>query len=447
MTTARAVTLGAIVVVAALVAVLLLGGGGGHQYKLIFQTAGQLVKDNDVQVGGRRVGSVTDIQLTPNNQAQITIVVDKPYAPLHEGTTAVIRATSLSGVANRYISLTPGPNNAPKLPDGAVLTADKTTTIVDLDQLFNTLDAPTRAGLAKTIQGFATWYQGKGLQANAAGRYFPPSLQVTTSLLEKLNADQRALNTLVQDTSGVVTTLARRAPTLTDLVSNADTTFGAIASENASLAQALSLLPQTLRRGSTTFVDLRLALDDVDKLVAVSKPANKNLAPFLATLRPLLVQSTPTIAKLSQLVSQPGPSNDLTNLLTTAPALAKSASTSFPASVKALNQSTPIFDFIRPYTPDLVGWLRDFGQGASNYDANGHFARIAPVFNAFKYDSTSNELIPVPPALRTPGLQNGSSIVPRCPGAAIQPPADGSAPWQDTSGKLDCNASIYPPGP
>ena len=39
--------------------------------------------------------------------------------------------------------------------------------------------------------------------------------------------------------------------------------------------------------------------------------------------------------------------------------------------------------FIRPYAPDLVGWFRDFGQSTANYDANGHFARIQPIFNAF----------------------------------------------------------------
>ena len=35
-----------------------------------------------------------------------TITVDEP---LHEGTTAIVRATSLSGIANRYVSLAPGP--------------------------------------------------------------------------------------------------------------------------------------------------------------------------------------------------------------------------------------------------------------------------------------------------------------------------------------------------
>ena len=84
------------------------------------------------------------------------------YAPLHEGTTALIRATSLSGIANRYIALTPGPNSNPKLSDGATLGTDKTTSIVDLDQLFNTLDPKTRTSLQQFIQGSAQWYDNRG---------------------------------------------------------------------------------------------------------------------------------------------------------------------------------------------------------------------------------------------------------------------------------------------
>jgi phospholipid/cholesterol/gamma-HCH transport system substrate-binding protein len=36
-----------------LIAFLLLRDGGGHTYRLVVQTAGQLVKGDDVQVGGR----------------------------------------------------------------------------------------------------------------------------------------------------------------------------------------------------------------------------------------------------------------------------------------------------------------------------------------------------------------------------------------------------------
>ena len=82
MTIARGAALGALALAIVIVAVIFLSSGGGTQYKLRFQTAGQLVKDDDVQIGGRRIGSVRKISLTDDNQAEITIEVDKPFAPL-----------------------------------------------------------------------------------------------------------------------------------------------------------------------------------------------------------------------------------------------------------------------------------------------------------------------------------------------------------------------------
>ena len=92
---ARVLAGAGLVVVVAVVAYLLLSGGGTHSYELQFENAGQLVKGDDVQVGGRRVGSVDKIDLNDRNQAQIKISVQDGFAPLHEGTTAVVRANSL----------------------------------------------------------------------------------------------------------------------------------------------------------------------------------------------------------------------------------------------------------------------------------------------------------------------------------------------------------------
>src|SRR4051812_3748456 len=123
MTLARGIALAALVLAIGLAGYLLLfRGGGGHEYTLVFQTAGQLVKDDDVQVGGRRIGSVRSIELTDHNLAAVRIKVEEPYAPLHAGTRAVIRLTSLSGIANRYVALTLGPDNGEQLSDGATLT-------------------------------------------------------------------------------------------------------------------------------------------------------------------------------------------------------------------------------------------------------------------------------------------------------------------------------------
>ncbi len=69
---------------------------------------------------------------------------------------------SLSSVANRYIALTPGPNNNPTYPAGATLPASATGEVTDLDQLFNTLNPKTRKGLQDFIQGSAEQYVGQG---------------------------------------------------------------------------------------------------------------------------------------------------------------------------------------------------------------------------------------------------------------------------------------------
>jgi phospholipid/cholesterol/gamma-HCH transport system substrate-binding protein len=446
-TAGRVVGVGLLALGAVLIAWVLLGGNGETEYKLRFQTAGQLVNDNDVQIGGRRIGLVKNIELTSDNQAEITIAVQEPYAPLHEGTTAQIRMTSLSGVANRYVQLSPGPDSNPELDEGATLSTDRTTTVVDIDQFFNIFTPKAGKGLQDVIQGFGAWYEGKGVQGNEVAKYFAPALESTRRLAEKLNADEPALEGLVKNTSKVVEALGSEAPTLTEAVSNSNTALGAIAQENAALAEALDYLPQTLRRGSTTFVNLRATLDDLTELVDVSKASTKDLAPFLAELRPLLVEAKPTIAQLDKLIRQPGANNDLTDLLNDAPSLASEANTSFPAADKALREATPIFGFWRPYSPELVGWLRSFGQTFANYDANGRYARVAPAFNAFNYDQGSGTLKALTPAQRQLGTQAGPSIVPRCPGGTTQRPADGSAPWRDTSGTLDCDPSIVPPGP
>ena len=448
-TLARAIALGAIVAAVIVVAVVLLSSGSQTTYKVRFQNAGQLVKGDEVQVGGRRVGSVGEIKLTNTNEAEITITM-KEFAPLHEGTTAIIRATSLSGIANRYIALTLGTNSAPKLKNGATVGAERTTTPVDLDQLFNTLDPKTRKGLQEVIQGSAEQYVGKGAQANQSAKYFNPFISTTDELVRQVNSDNQALTDFIVDSSKLVTDVASRRDDLSSLVSNANATAGAIANENTALATDLDLLPTTLRRGNTTFVNLRATLDDLDVLVNTSKPVAPRLAPFFRQLRPLVAAAVPTIADLRKLVRQSGPNNDATDLLRKAPALQRIATPTFRNAITTLKKSQPVIEFIRPYTPELVGWFRDFGQGAANYDANGHFGRVAPQFNAFQYSDTPVPLLtPQDPSQRlTSGIPNYFFPAPRrCPGAASQPPVDGSAPFRDSSGTLDCDPTQLLPGP
>jgi phospholipid/cholesterol/gamma-HCH transport system substrate-binding protein len=447
-TVARGAVLIAVGLIAILAVYLLVLGGGGHEYTLIFQNAGQLVKGDNVDVGGQPVGSVKSIVLTSDNRAAVKISVNEPYAPLHEGTRAVIRLTSLSGIANRYVSITPGPNSNPRLGDEATIPQSQTTTPVDIDQLFNTLTPKARRDLTGVIKGFATSLHGKGPQSAQATRYFNPLLSSARGLVDQATADEGALTDFIVSSSRTVTAIADRRDDLSALVGNANTTTGAIASENRALSQALALLPTTLKRGNSTFVNLRSTLDDLDPLVAASKPATKNLAPFLRELRPLVHDAKPTIADLSTLVRRPGPDNDLVEATRKFPGLQRVAGPAFKNGTGALKKSQPVLEFIRPYIPELVGWFRDFGVGAANYDANGHYARIQPIFNAFQFMDLPGDpaqLVPLPDNERLAGLQ--TQQMRRCPGSASQPAVDHSAPYRDKGGNLDCDPSEVPPGP
>jgi phospholipid/cholesterol/gamma-HCH transport system substrate-binding protein len=437
----RLLALGALVAVALLVTVLLLGGGDGHKYKLMFQTGGQLVKGNQVLIGGSPAGSVDEIKLTDDNQAEVSVSLDEA---LHEGTTAVIRATSLSGVANHYISVTPGPNNAPVLADDAVLTGADTTTPVDLDQLFDTFNGPARKSLRKLIQGFSDIYVGKGKEANSTYKYFAPSLNATDRLLRELDRDEGIFTNFIVNSSRVFTAVSERSDDLSGLISNSNRALGAIASQNRSFDRTLEVLPGTLRQANTTFVNLRAALDDLDPLVNTSKVATRDLDPFLRKTQPVLHRAVPVFTDLRKIVHLPGANNDLADTVKALPKLEPRASIAFPAAVKASDASTPFISFARPYAPDLLGAFTALGQVTAYYDANGHYARVQPA-NANLFENVAGTLEPIPPSEQFDDLN--FSIYTRCPGGSTQPIA-GSNPFDD-NGNLGgkCDPGDVPPGP
>jgi len=334
------------------------------------------------------------------------------------------------------------------MDEGATIPADKTTSPVDLDQLFATLDAPTRKGLQELIQGLATQYQGREAQANEAAKYFNPAIATTRRLVNELVYDQTALKALLRNGAKVGAALAARDTTLTDLVTNANRTAAAIGDEREAFVRDLELLPVTFRRANSTFVNLRATLDDLDKLVEESKPVAPKLAPFFRELRPLVRDARPTIHDLRLLIRRSGKDNDLLELLRKTPTLEAAATPAFANTRAALRRSIPVLGFIRPYTADFTGWFRDFGQGAGNYDANGHYARIQPIFNSFTFtDSPAGGVLTPRPPRSNPFENLTTGNYKRCPGAASQPNADGSAPWRDSDGTLDCDPSLVLPGP
>jgi len=411
-----------------------------YRYRFVFDNAGQLVKGDIVRVGGTEAGQVTGIELTNDGRADVTVTVLEAFAPLHEGTTATIRAASLSGIANRYVSLQPGPNSNDRIEDGGRIGADETSAPVDIDAVFNSLDAKTRAGLRNLIRGYGDWYDTRGTEAGESTKYFAPFLTSGSELAQELTLDQAVLSRFLKDGAATVSAIAERRDDLAGLVVNTNQAMSAIGDESVALQRALELLPGTMRKANTTFVNLRGTLDDLELLVQESKPATRRLAPFFRELRPLVADLRPTIGDLRDLIRLPGAGNDLTELTAAQPRLARLTADVFPRGIRALDRAQPVVSYARQYTPDLAGWITKFGQVAAYYDANGHYARVMPVFSPARRNA-DNTLTALPPQQRTEGCRRG--VFRYCPGGAVQPPPDGSAP----AAAEGCDPSDTPPGP
>jgi phospholipid/cholesterol/gamma-HCH transport system substrate-binding protein len=444
----RIAAVAAVVAAIVVVAILLFSGGGGYTVKAEFLNAAQLVEGNLVQIGGTKAGSVKKIEISKDGQAVITLEIDDTYAPLKEGTKATIRQASQSGISNRYVDLTlPGgdTDELDEIEEGSTITIDKTTTAVELDQLFDVFDPPTRTALKAFFRGQRDLFKGKEAEQRLAYRYLNPALSTSSKLFNELNRDTPLLENFLVDSARLVSAVADRRDDLAAFVGNANATFRALGNERDALAESIARFPDFMRQANTTFVNLRLALDDVDPLVDASKPVARKLQPFLNELRPLARDARPTIRDLNDIVLKPGENNDLYNLVRTFPALADAALETrrrrvnagggprsvgevrgaFPETVDALEGSTPIIAFGRPYTPDLFGWFDDFST-TGGQDAFGGWSRTQVVFNAFDATSSVPQLIPLDQRAETLDNTARTGQHRRCPGASEVRASDGS---------------------
>jgi phospholipid/cholesterol/gamma-HCH transport system substrate-binding protein len=437
----RLLAAAAVLAAAVVVAVLLFTGSGGYQVTAEFVNAGQLVKGGEVRVAGAPVGTVKSIDVSPNGLAEVKFSVNDDFAPLRVGTRAIVRPSSLSGIANRYVDLQLGPASGDDIPDGGHLDTDHTETAVELDEVFSIFDKDTRSSLQDVIRGQATTFRGRGRQLRRGIHYLNPALSTGARLFGVLTRDNRLLTRFLVDSGTLVNTLAARRDDLTGVVRNLNTTFGALGGQQAALAESVERLPPFLRRANTTFVNLRAALDDVDPLVDAAKPVAKRLGPFLHEARPFAADAAPTVRDLSRTISSPGETNDLIELIDSFPPLSRvalddqnvngaSRPGAFPQTTTALTAATPTIAFARPYTPDFVGWLDDFSTTGA-YDALGGFSRAWINLSELLY-----------------GAGPKTKQYRRCPGANEMPAPDGSnVPSASEAAALDCDPSQRSVGP
>jgi phospholipid/cholesterol/gamma-HCH transport system substrate-binding protein len=433
-------------IAAAVVVVVLLDGGPTYRVTAEFEDASQLVRGNEVRVGGAVVGSVHAIRVGRTGTAELELQIDEDaLRPLRAGTRAVLRNPSLSSVAGRMVVLEPGPDDAPPIPSGGRIAAVDTRSAVDIDQVVNTFDAQGRLALRSALRGGAVASHGIEAPMRRLLRRLSPALRQADLTLGELSRDEPALRRLIASTAAVSATFAGARDDLGGGLRSAAATLRTVADERAALNRSLRSSPATVRSTTTTMRRVRGLVRDVRPLLRETRPVAPRLAgtlrvvgPVASDLRPLLRDVRATLPPL-------------TTALRRTPRLADRAAPAVDGLTGALDGLRPVVSALRAYTPDVVAGLATGfgGRAAGYYDANGHYARIGVGLNA---QSLPGLLRPLGAGvdLLAPVLGGGfaatqTGVTARCPGAASQTAADGSNPWPAGAG-VACTPTVPPGG-
>jgi phospholipid/cholesterol/gamma-HCH transport system substrate-binding protein len=407
--------------------VVLVGGRSSYELNIHLVNASQLVKGDQVKVGGVPVGTVKRISLADDGGASIAVGIDdSDLVPLHRGTTARVRISSLSSVANRFIALDPGPNSEPEIASGSVLPAAAAESQVELDSVLNTLDMQTRAATQRLLAGSAQIYEGNPGDANAGLRALVPALSQLDGVAREIGRDRNALSRFLVSTAAVVGAITNRDGDLDRGLEKGAASARAIAGRREDLNGLLAQAPATLAAATGT---LRGASATLTSLLPTARRLRR-VAPDVTGLtrdaQPLLDFAPGALRKLRGVL---GP---LTAVLRGAPTLRRQAVPALDAITAAIGTAQPIVDGVLPYLPEVYhGLISGFGGGqALTYDANGHIAQVAPVAG----DISTNGLLNV--AGGSLPLSD-KHLLARCPGAAFERAADGSSPFVPGDGGCD----------
>lgn len=239
-------------VVAAVVVALcagLLSSCGFSSTKTIyaqFGTAAGVFVGNDVGVLGVPVGKVTAV--SPKGQYVLVTMAVNSDQKIPAGATAVVVSRSVA--TDRYVELTPVYTGGAQMASGATITADRTQTPVEFDQVLT------------TIGQFADQISGAGPQKDAIGRFLSAQSSALAGRGELINRAITSLGAAVNGVSAQRTNATTTLIALDKLTSTLATNQGTIREFIQQVSKASALLAAE----RTNFKD---AISSATKMISV----------------------------------------------------------------------------------------------------------------------------------------------------------------------------------
>jgi phospholipid/cholesterol/gamma-HCH transport system substrate-binding protein len=288
--------------------------GGGYEISAVFETPSTVQPNSPVRIAGVNVGTVTSVE-PEGDMAKVTFTVNQEGQPIHSDATVQVRPR-LFLEGNFFLDLSPGSPSAPELPSGSTLKDTQTSVAVQLDQVLTALQAPERKNLQQLLQGLGTAFthqptaaedadQDPDVQGETAAQALNDTFQYggeagrTSAIVNEalLGTDPHDLSELIAANRKVFGALLSREEQLKDLITNFNTTVGALADEQGNLSETIRLLAPTLETAQPALAHLNDSFPQLRAFAIEARPGVEELPDTIAAAEPWLDQVEPLLGR------------------------------------------------------------------------------------------------------------------------------------------------------
>jgi virulence factor Mce-like protein len=255
---ANPVLVGAVTVLVIVVAVFLAYNANNglpfvpsRELKVPIDNGANVVPGNEVRTGGFRVGVVQDMKPVrlPNGKvgAELDLKLDKKVGAIPKDSIVTVRPRSALGL--KYVELQLGTSKQ-TIANGGELAYGQAKVPVELDEVFNMFDEPTRAGSQENLQGFGDAFAGRGADISRAVQEAPRTFGVLAPVMRNLSSPRTDLQNFFKELGDTARVIAPVSKINAKLFTDMATTLDAFSKSPRNLQATIEKNPSTLQVGT-----------------------------------------------------------------------------------------------------------------------------------------------------------------------------------------------------
>jgi ABC-type transporter Mla subunit MlaD len=257
-----------------------------YNIKVVLPEASGLQKSNQVRIAGTRVGTVSHMTAVQDQQTgKVTAVaelkLEKKVQPLPADTKAIV--LSVSAIGLKYLELEKGVSSQ-GLKAGASIPETQTREPVNIEELFNMFDQPTRTAIKVNTNNFGNGLAGRGLGLNDTIHELRPLVRNAVPVLRNLASPKTDLGGFFKGLERAAEQAAPVAEAQASYYTDLDIFFTAFASVAKPLEEATRGGPAALEQATYSLPFEAPLLEKSTEFMHLLRPSAKILA---TTAKPL----------------------------------------------------------------------------------------------------------------------------------------------------------------